>query len=253
MSLNLPIIWSFGGGTQSAALAVLVVTGRLPLPERIVMADTGREASETWEYLSTVIQPYLAQVSREVEIAIHALATVDLYAGNGDLLIPAYTQSGALRGFCSNEWKKRVVERWMRQQGYGPKQPVTVWLGISTNEADRMKDSGTSWVSNHYPLIYDVRMTRAECVAIVERAGLPTPPRSSCWMCPYRSNREWARLKEHYPADWRQAVKLDAAIRQRDERGGVYLHRDRVSLEDAELTERKMPLLDLCDSGYCWT
>ena len=50
-----------------------------------------------------------------------------------------------------------------------------------------------------------------------------------------------------------QSAALAVLVVQRDERGGVYLHRDRVSLEDADLTERKMPLLDLCDSGYCWT
>ena len=32
------IVWSYGGGVQSAAIAVLVVQGKLPRPERIVMA-----------------------------------------------------------------------------------------------------------------------------------------------------------------------------------------------------------------------
>lgn len=32
----------------------------------------------------------------KVEIAPHTLATVDLYAGNGDLLLPVYTATGKL-------------------------------------------------------------------------------------------------------------------------------------------------------------
>lgn len=248
-----PIIWSFGGGVQSAAIAVLVVSGRLPVPDRVVMADTGREATETWEYLNEVINPYLAQIDRQVEIAPHSLATVDLYSGNGDVLIPAYTESGALRGFCSNEWKKRVVERWMRAEGYGPKKPVRVWLGISTNEADRMKDSGVAWVENWYPLIMDLRLDRQECIWNVEKAGLPTPPRSACWMCPYRSNPEWERLKSQYPEDFAKAVDLDEAMRERDSLKSLYVHKSRQPLRDVDLELRNMPLIDLCDSGYCWT
>ncbi len=41
------LIWSYGGGVQSAAIAVLVLRGELPRPERAVMADTSREASAT--------------------------------------------------------------------------------------------------------------------------------------------------------------------------------------------------------------
>ena len=36
-------ILSYGGGIQTAAMVVLALTGRLPLPDHIVMADTGRE------------------------------------------------------------------------------------------------------------------------------------------------------------------------------------------------------------------
>lgn len=34
-------VWSFGGGVQSAAIAVMVVKGVLPRPDLIVIADTG--------------------------------------------------------------------------------------------------------------------------------------------------------------------------------------------------------------------
>lgn len=138
------IIFSYGGGTQSAAVVVLIVQGRLPRPERIVMADTGREASQTWDYLREVMQPYLATVGLSVEIASHDLATVDLYGKNGDLLIPAYTENGMLPGLCSTEWKKRPISRWLRGQGYGPANPVITWIGISLDEIGRAKPSGVN-------------------------------------------------------------------------------------------------------------
>lgn len=101
---SLPIIWSYGGGTQSVAIAVLVSKGELPRPGRVVIADTGREAQETWDYTRDVVNPLLSKVGLEVEVASHDYATVDLYGLNGDLLIPAYTgDSGALPGFCSKK------------------------------------------------------------------------------------------------------------------------------------------------------
>jgi hypothetical protein len=248
-------VFSYGGGTQTVAICVLIAQGRLPKPERIVMADTGREASETWEYTDTYVRPLLRLLGLEVDIAGHEFATVDLYGKNGDLLLPAFTDTGKLPTFCSTEWKKRVVERWLRQQGYGPARPCQMWLGISTDEAHRAGTSDRAWKQNHYPLLYDVPMRRADCVALVTSAGLPTPPKSSCWMCPYRGSEQWARLRDDYPADFAKAVALDEAIRAVD--GNVYLHRSRQPLADALLsttTTAEEPTLfqgTECDSGYC--
>jgi hypothetical protein len=41
-------VWSFGGGVQSVAIAALVTLERLPMPDLIVIADTGREVGSTW-------------------------------------------------------------------------------------------------------------------------------------------------------------------------------------------------------------
>ena len=56
------LTWSYGGGTQSVAIAVLVAQGRLPRPELLVIADTGREATETWEYHEKHVAPLASTV-----------------------------------------------------------------------------------------------------------------------------------------------------------------------------------------------
>jgi len=242
-----PIIWSYGGGTQSVAIAVLVHQGRLPRPERIVMADTGREATETWDYLREVVEPRLGL---SVEIAPHSLATVDLESGNGDILMPMFTAQGKLPTFCSTEWKQRVLSRYLREQGYGPANPVTMWLGISVDEVHRAKPAPISWWTNHWPLLWDVPLRRDECRALVKEAGLPDPPRSSCWMCPHRGNSQWKRLRDHYPADFQAAVELEAEIRTKDD--GLYLHTSRVPLAEADLGDDQGDLFPDCDGGYCF-
>jgi hypothetical protein len=249
-----PIVWSYGGGTQSVAIAVLIADGTLPKPERVVIADTGREATETWEYTRDVVDPLLATVGLEVEVAPSGLATVGLYAKNGDLLIPAFTTTGKLPTLCSNEWKKRVISRWCRGEGYGPKNPVRMWLGISVDEVHRAKPSGVGWLEYHWPLLLDTPRRRDECIALVIGAGLPDPPRSACWMCPHRNNTEWRRLRDHFPDDWERAQQLEASIQSNDERdGGLYLHRQLVDIGAAEIDEENLDLFDECDSGFCFT
>lgn len=250
---DLPIIWSYGGGTQSVAIAVMVANGELTRPDRVVIADTGREAQETWDYTRDVVNPLLAEVDLEVEIASHDYATVDLYALNGDLLIPAFTgDSGALPGFCSNEWKKRVVSRWAKDQGYGKKNPARMWLGISVDEVHRAKPSGIPWLHYHWPLLLDVPRRRDECINLVQLAGLPTPPRSACWMCPYRSNEEWRHIRDRYPNEWAKAIALEEMIQKKDSRDGrLYLHKSRVPLQEAVIDHDNLDLFGGCDSGFC--
>ena len=51
---------------------------------------------------------------------------------------------------------------------------VEMWLGISTDEAGRMKPSESPWISHRWPLI-DGGMSRRACLAWLERHGYPIP------------------------------------------------------------------------------
>ena len=246
------VIHSYGGGVQSAAVAVLVVQGKLPRPERVVMADTGREAALTWKYLAECVQPLLATTGLRVEIASHSLATVDMYPkAGGRPLIPAFTaEKQRLPSFCSVEWKRRVVHRWLRAEGYGPARPVTQWLGISVDETARARTFPVSWAMVAYPLL-DMGLTRTACIQLVERAGLPRPPRSSCWMCPFRLDAEWMAMRERNDGDWDKALEMDASIRDTGN-GGLYLHRSAKPLAAVEFRhEHQRDLFDVCEEGRC--
>lgn len=261
-----PIIWSYGGGKQSVAIGVFIVEGRLPVPERAVIADTGREASSTWRYLTEHMQPLLDTVGLTVEIIPHRYALHDLYDPKGGVLIPAYTANGVgqLRTFCSGEWKRDVVYRWLREpeRGYGPKNPVIQWLGYSRDEIGRCKPSKRKWAEINWPLLmgYGITMSRDDCVRTILDAGLPEPRKSRCKMCPFMSNAEWQEQKRDDPDDFRFAINLEKEITASDERGGLYLHRSGVPLEVADLTvpdEPEHPLFgqtdSSCNASGCWT
>ena len=242
------VFWSYGGGKQTAAIAVLILQGKLPMPDLIAMADTSREVAATTRYLYDVVAP----AGFNVTVIPHTYATVDLYRGD-DLLIPAFTRRngriGQMPTFCSNEWKQRVCRRWLRDQGVTD---CVAWLGISTDEMGRMRGSGLLWYRHFYPLIEAVPMSRHQCESLVASHGWPPAPKSACWLCPMRGTRGWQELKRKAPDDFERAVQLDDEIRQRDP--DAYLHRLALPLREAvQQSEEQPPLFDGCDSGYCMT
>jgi hypothetical protein len=247
--LSVTKLWSCGGGTQSAAMAALIIQGRIEKPDAAVMVDTEREKSQTWRYMRTVVQPALSAFGLTVEVVSKSeFATVDIYALNGDLLLPVFTSDGGrLSGFCSNEWKRRVVQRWCRSKGYDP---VENWLGYSLDEAKRVKSAEAKWWQPRYPLI-ELRLRRSDCIQIVEAMGWPTPPRSACWMCPHMTNAEWRQMQAVDPADFQRAIVLDELIREED--ANVFVHRSGKPLRDADLgADDGQGVLFGCDSGQCF-
>lgn len=99
-------VLSYGGGRQTVAMCLLVEKGILPRPDYIIAADTGREAASTCEYLSDHIQPRMAALGLQVEIAPHSLATVDLYDASGGPLMPVYTATGKMQHFAATSGKR---------------------------------------------------------------------------------------------------------------------------------------------------
>lgn len=253
-----PLIWSYGGGTQSNTIAILIAQGKLPIPDRIIFADTGGEMDEVWDYMRAHTMPLLKSLGREIEIASHTLATVDLYGKNGDLLIPAYTQTGKLPTFCSKEWKAYVVRRHIGGSKANP-EGVTMWMGMSTDEIWRMKPADVQWIEHHWPLCdmpvnagYGIRMNRIECIRLIEQFGWPPSPRSACVWCPHLDNPQWQRMKAYSPRNFARAIEIQRRILANDKQGGVYLHEERKPLEEIDFSQPQGMFDDPgCESGYC--
>jgi hypothetical protein len=204
--------------------------------------------------MNEVISPALASVG----VTLHRVRKSefekkDLYAGAQDdtLLIPAFTTQsgdiGKLSNYCSSYWKREVVKRWANAHGVTA---VDMWLGISVDEMNRVQKGTRAKWQTRYPLI-EQRMNRGDCIALVQRMGWPTPPRSSCIMCPNHTAHEWRDIRDNKPEDWQAAIRFDHEIRKRDPH--VYVHHDCVPLEHADLDEQNGVLFGHCDSGHCFT
>lgn len=231
LDVSLKTVWSCGGGIQSTAMAILICKGMLPKPDYAIMTDCGWERQSTWDYVNNVIIPKL----REIDLPLQIIRTTDygdndLY-DNNHLIIPAYRRDRdrviKFKTHCSNKWKVKPVKRWLKMQGI---QRCENWIGISADEARRMKQSGYKWFQLRYPLI-ELDMDRAECLWTIGNADWPQPQRTSCLMCPHQNDKAWQLMRKTYPEDWARALEIEEEMRKRDP--DIYLHRSLRPLNEA--------------------
>lgn len=233
-------------------MCLLIARGKLPRPDYAVIADTGREAQSTWDYLNERVGPFMErEVGLTIEIAPHSLATVDVYDSNGGPLMPLWTSGGQLRTFCSNEWKARVSQRYLRAKGI---KSATTWIGFSQEETHRPHGTGTAPWFQRYPL-RELMLTRFDCEDIIQAQGWPIPFKSACWMCPQHTNEEWRELRANQPVQFAMACDLDEELAENDERDGVWLHHSRTRLRSADLdaVDRKYAPRQCGLGSGCWT
>ena len=171
--------------------------------------------------------------------------------------IPVYLKGrdgegdGIGRRQCTDNYKIRPIRKKIRDLlGLKPRQrvpsgvTVELWLGISTDEAIRMKTSRDRWITNRYPLI-EAAMSRQDCIDWwAARYDRPLE-RSACVACPFQSRQRWVETKRRWPDLFAEAVQIDANLR--DSNRGLafakepYLHSRRlplaqaVSLDEAEV------------------
>lgn len=246
-------VWSCGGGVQSTAIAALIVQGKLPKPDYSLIVDTNRELSSTWKYMNDVTVPALKAVGVDlVRVNKREFATVDLFGGKDkkSLLIPAFSTKGEdigkMPGYCSNEWKYRPMQRWLRKHSVTK---AEIWMGISVDEKHRASFPKGSW-TKRYPLI-ELRMNRGDCIALVKSMGWTDPPRSSCWMCPNHTQHEWRDIKENHEGDWDKAVTFEKHIQKTDPH--AWLHPDANPLAECDITDKNESMFTQCASGLCFT
>jgi hypothetical protein len=240
---------SLGAGVQSSTMALMAAAGELtPMPNAAIFSDTQWEPAEVYRWLDWLetqlpFPVYRVTAGNLREDAIRKqnstggrFASIPWHVTNPD------GTAAMGRRQCTSEYKiKPLVKEQRRLLGYGPRKRIPVgssvtWIGISIDEAVRMKDSRERWITHRWPLV-EKGMSRHDCLRWMERHGYATPPKSACIGCPFHSDREWRRIKAD-PVAWQSAIEIDAAIRQpaRGMRGMQFMHRSRQPLADVDLT-----------------
>jgi hypothetical protein len=190
-------VLSFGGGVNSVALMVLLLQKGYAL-EKVVFADTGDELPETYAYLD-VARRYLKDYDLDLTV-VRKRNGKSLYETCWDRRV----FPSAIWRWSTRDFKVTPIHRYYRKLGG----TINQYLAIAWDEIERMKDSRVEYVTNFYPLI-DLRITRNDCVEIIEDAGLPVPPRSACYFCPFNSVARWQQLHLEHPDLYAKAMALE--------------------------------------------
>ena len=249
---------SLGGGVQSSVTALMANEGAFDrISDCAIFADTRWEPPSTYEHLTWLrdrlsFPLYVVDNERSLREDVKALTN---HSGSQNYVdIPVYLKGrdgeadGIGRHQCSDIYKIRPIRRRIREMlGLRPRQRVSagttveLWLGISTDEAIRMKTSRDRWMTNRYPLI-EAGMSRSDCMDWwAARYDRPLE-RSACVACPFQSRQRWVETKRRacprpdrgWPEMFAEAVEVDARLR-----GGLaldktlYLHSMRRPLAEA--------------------
>jgi hypothetical protein len=255
-------VLSYGGGVQSSAMLVAACHGDLPdgiRPNVAIFADTQWEPASVIEYVARMTD-YASQYGIEV----CTLTKGSIRSNRGATVMPLYTKDstgdiGITMRQCTSEFKILPIRREIRRRlGYKRHQhwkcQLETWLGITTDEAQRMKPSTEKFETVRWPLI-EMNWNREDCKRYLEKHGLDVPMKSSCIGCPYHSNKYFLDMKKQRPDEWQDVVAFDQTLRStyrfRKLKGRPYIHRNAEPLDEVYLQEDQIELFAEECSGYC--
>ncbi|MFC0861649.1 phosphoadenosine phosphosulfate reductase [Sphaerimonospora cavernae] len=174
--------------------------------------------------------------------------------------IPVRMANGAPgRRSCTSDFKIKVVARWLREHGATAHRPAVLGIGISLDEIHRAnKRRSDPYEQIEYPLL-DLGLRRDDCAQIISAAGLPVPPKSACFFCPYKTVDAWREQRRDEPELFAKSVQLEAVLNEKRAmlgRDAAYLTRYGTPLNNAiqVMAPSSSETLDSgCDSGWCMT
>lgn len=262
---------SFGGGVQSTALLVLAAQGRIDFP-LFLMANVGDDSENpgTIRYIDEYARPYAADHGIELAVidrvkrdgSTETLLGRLTREGSRSLPIPVRMSNGAPgTRSCTADFKIKVIGKELKRRGATPSSRATIGIGISVDEIHRANNRRTE---PHEEIVYpllDLGMRRTDCARVIREAGLPVPPKSSCWFCPFHRPETWHDQRRDEPELFEKSCQLEELLNERRDVLGkdhVYLTRFGRPLRQAIPDGVDvLPMFDeadgTCDSGWCMT
>ena len=256
---------SLGIGVQSTAMYLMSSMGyKLPRADVSVFADPQAEHHKTYDMLKWLLK--WKEENNGIPIIVNKDYNIlkDILNSRNSLgakwiTIPAFGEKGGMiMRQCTGEYKIRPVQQSVRRlHKLKPRQrmkPTEMWLGISTDEIERMKDSRMYNIKYFYPLIYH-GISRNDCIDFFKENNFPVPVKSSCVFCPYHSNSFWKDVQKENGNAWKTSVKVDKTIRNQSQKGEedkLYIHNSCKPLDEIDFDDKQLPLFEGFDcEGHC--
>lgn len=254
--------FSYGGGVQSTAALVLAARGDIDFP-LFLFANVGDDSENpaTLTYVDTIAKPYAQEHGIElVELCKTDTLMQRIQRSKTSVPIPVRMSGSGAIGTrqCTQRFKMAPIAAELKRRGATKAIPATLGLGISLDEFQRMRSEAPfAHERLAYPLI-ERSMDRQDCLNVIVREGLPTPPKSSCYFCPFHAAVQWRDLRREQPDLFAKAVELERTLNERRRALGkdaVWLSAALRPLDEAFADDGQLSLFDdapSCDiGGYC--
>lgn len=258
---------SLGAGVQSSALYLMAINGLIdPMPSVAIFADTQCEPDWVLRHVE-----YLRGIGGDkipIDVVTAGSLEKDVLAGLDGVRFASVPfrvagtdgRPSLLRRHCTRDYKIDPVKKQVRtrlglkhRQRAKGKYRALEYIGISTDEAQRMKPSRYPWISSRWPLI-EQGMTRDDCKSWVMDRGYRVPSKSACVFCPFRDDRTWADWKQNHPKTFARAVDFDKKIRAGKLRGVkeyAYIHRSLKPLDEVDFGDDTSDQLEIDFGNEC--
>jgi hypothetical protein len=231
MSEELPVVVSFGGGTNSTAM-LCGFRERGIVPALICFADTGGELPHTYEHveemdkkcrewwglgIETVRKLYKGQPETLEQQCLRTKQLPSLAYGKKQCSVHF---KGRPQDARQRQWAKRAgVSHIVKMVGFGADEPWRI-----KPKFNEVEDRGLR-ITSRYPLV-EWNWRRADCYAAIYRHGIKQPGKSSCFFCPSRSPSRVLQLRQERPDLFNRGVALErnaeTGTREKDLAGGIF-------------------------------
>lgn len=201
---------AYGGGVNSTALAV-EQTNRGYIYDYITFADTEGEKPETYAFL----QLFNLWLVEHGQPGITRLHKTSMYMSLEDNCLRKEMLPSRAYGYssCADKWKIQVQVKFFNNL----KAAKEIWaagskiyrhIGIDAGESHRASKQEDEKFFFKYPLVR-WNWAREECIAAIQAAGLPVPPKSACFFCPSSTKKEVLTLAQEHPDLYARAVAME--------------------------------------------
>jgi len=207
---------SFGGGVNSVAMYLLLMDQGMKPGEpdkgfEAVFVDHGTDWPETYEYVEMFKSKYPLTVLKPDVGTVEGKRFDNLYNYN---YFKGLTPSIQYRS-CTSKFKRVPINKYVLK-------PCFMMVGIDFGESHRASISLEKGIEKRYPLI-EATTDRDGCKKLIKKHGLPVPPNSGCFICPFQKKAQWVELRKTHPKLFCKAEKLENKSRDRMKAKGQQL------------------------------
>jgi len=282
-------VQSIGLGVQSTAMALMSGMDLIPRADYYYWSKL-RETPDTFEYAE-----YILPKLKELGVNVQVLEPTDIYEHilSWDIadrvsMIPVWFRNEdgkpqPLNRQCTSDFKIEIVAKAIRKDlnvGRLKRNSIRIWQGISIDEIKRAKKTALypdkHFRVNHYPFIgqyanitypsfkwesYSREKIKTD---IFGKLGFKTPPKSSCFFCPFHDIYYWKHIYDTFPNEWELACLLDDSIRNYNSKNNTlrcapfFLYNGLIPLREIDfdkeiaMAESNQFVINGCETGFCF-